>query len=473
MRSTGLLLIGAAIVTSLTMVAPASAQQPLPAELGDQIDAIVEQNYRGSPQAEPPNCGTTCQQLWAGETRPGQTGLSGPSGPSDLERLHRDSRSLRIKTKLMPALRVLGTAHLAYESFNVGWRIGSFANNKFLKIGIPPTENYSMALTGQRIAFRAAGQNLTPYTPSPMPEDGWVWEYTGGAYWYSYWQSPDCEPSPHQRQGPSGGFETVTWPTSDVWCWTAYPERQRRPMFSSYLPENDLAADAPVEDYDGQPYGVWTAPPPDPGQSSVRSAIEEALESGEFPTLRNKYEYELGVPGACDPVDPNVCNPPDEATPDKQKRCDLGSKGEQQDPDPGRTTKLGDPALYEAHINFERRPVGGDEDDRVPTALKKGWTRDVRPNKKEWEGWGWRHIAAKHGWSTADEQATADALREAPDPLSPGDDRLRYVGDEYDNDGAICERVVVVAPNALTQFNEPAPKEITTSYGRFVRYTAP
>ena len=458
------------------IASPAATADPLPPEVGQQLDAIVEQNYRGSGQPSPPTCSATCQQLWAAETRPGQTGLTGAAGRTGLETLQRESRSLRIATKLMPALRVLGTAHLAFESGRLGWRIGSWANNKFLRVGLPPTVNYSTAITDQRIRFRAAGENLTPYTPSPMPEDGWVWEYTqGGGYWYGYWQSQGCEPSPHQRSGPGGRFKDVSWSTDTVFCWTADYPQQRLPMFASYIAENSLEADGPVEDYSGQPYDVWSSPPPDPGESSVHDQILDELESGNVPTLRDKYEYELGVPGTCDPVDPNVCNVPQESDRDQQKRCDLGTGGEAQDPDPTRPTAIGDPALYVVHTSLQRRPEGGGPNDRTPTSMNKGWTKDLRPNKREWDGWGWRHVAAKHGWRQADIDATSAALANAP--TSEPDGRFVYVGSEYQQNGARCERLVVVAPNRmLDKYGDPMedePKEITTSFGRFIAYVDP
>jgi hypothetical protein len=460
---------GALAVLLGLLAAPAASAEPLPPELGQQLDAIVEQNYRGSAQPSPPACSATCQQLWAAETRPGQTGLAGAGERTGLEALQRESRSLRIATRLMPALRVLGEAHLAFETGRLGWRIGSWANNKFLRVGLPPTVNYSSAITDQRIRFRAAGENLTPYTPSPMPEDGWVWEYTqGGGYWYGYWQSPGCEPSPHQRSGPGGRFVDVTWSTDTVFCWTGDYPNQRLPMFASYVSENSLEADAPVADYAGQSYDIWSSPPPDPGESSVRDQIEDELEAGHFPTLREKYEYELGVPGACDPVEPNVCNLPEESNRAKEMRCDLGSGGEQQDPDASRGNTTNDPALYVVHTPLERRPVDGGPSDRTPTAMKKGWTEDVG-GKREWAGWGWRHVAAKHGWSQADIDATAAALINEPEPQPNG--RLYYRGDEYTQNGARCKRLVVLADTPRS--GEPAAKEIITTFGEFLEYTTP
>lgn len=241
------------------------------------------------------------------------------------------------------------------------------------------------------------------------------------------------------------------------------------PMFGSYIAEDDLVADGPVEDYTGQTYGPWTAPPSDPGLANVKEALRTALESGQLPAAREKLEFELGVAGACDPVEPNVCNDQPDSDREQQKRCDLSPGGLLQDPDPARTRNLGDPALYVTHQAFQRRPVGGAATDRVDTALLKGWTEDIRPSKKEWAGWGWRHIAAKHGWSEADVRATDEALSTEPQQGATGSATLVYKGPQYIQNGARCERWVVVAPTP-GNFTPPEPKakEIMTSYGRWL-----
>jgi hypothetical protein len=70
---------------------------------------------------------------------------------------------------------------------------------------------------------------------------------------------------------------------------------------------------------------------------------------------------------------------------------------------------------------------------------------------------------AKHGWDAADITATQVALHFSP--IAKGG-RLEYTGPEYSQNGVLCKRRVVVAPDALD--DEPSAKEIVTSYGRYV-----
>lgn len=88
----------------------------------------------------------------------------------------------------------------------------------------------------------------------------------------------------------------------------------------------------------------------------------------------------------------------------------------------------------------------------------------------EWDGFGYRHIAAKHGWSAADRSATQEALSAGPgvrDTRSPNAiDRWRFVGPEYPSfrDGRPCVRVVSVEYGIGD--DDDAPPGIITSYGR-------
>jgi hypothetical protein len=84
-----------------------------------------------------------------------------------------------------------------------------------------------------------------------------------------------------------------------------------------------------------------------------------------------------------------------------------------------------------------------------------------------WDGFGYRHIAAKHGWSPADEAATRDVLTNAQPVGQPGlgYDRWRFVGVPYPSprDGRPCVRVVVVDYGIRPANTQP--EGIITSYG--------
>jgi hypothetical protein len=86
----------------------------------------------------------------------------------------------------------------------------------------------------------------------------------------------------------------------------------------------------------------------------------------------------------------------------------------------------------------------------------------------DWGGWGWRHIAAKHGRSAADETATRAALTAPASTAEQTPTSMRYLGPEYEQNGAVCQRVVVVEYGL--QEGDPAdtPKGIITSYGQSI-----
>jgi hypothetical protein len=91
-----------------------------------------------------------------------------------------------------------------------------------------------------------------------------------------------------------------------------------------------------------------------------------------------------------------------------------------------------------------------------------GWTEQV-PAPKKWAGWGYRTIAAKHGWDTADQLATRQALN-LPPVENPATTYI-YAGPEYPGvAGAVCRRRVVVQTK-LTDGTKAS--EIITSYGDF------
>jgi hypothetical protein len=87
---------------------------------------------------------------------------------------------------------------------------------------------------------------------------------------------------------------------------------------------------------------------------------------------------------------------------------------------------------------------------------------DGRP---DYDGWGYQHIAAKHGWSRADDTATRTALDGFSRPSKNPDALEAYVfyGPEYRQAGRTCVRVVVVEYEAAE--GEPEPKGIITSFG--------
>jgi hypothetical protein len=83
------------------------------------------------------------------------------------------------------------------------------------------------------------------------------------------------------------------------------------------------------------------------------------------------------------------------------------------------------------------------------------------PLPDQFIGWGFRKIRAKHGWSTADQDATREAL--SYPPIKPG---VFQSPNTYQRYGVDCRRQVIVSRGKGQ--NEPVQKGIVNSYGRNV-----
>lgn len=430
--------------------------------LSPQVDAefskIVEFNYRGSAQASPPTCGPVCRDLRAAEARPG--GWSTPT----VEKLSREARTLRVATGLSSAIRLTGGVTLAAASFDIGYRIGSGFNAKFFKVGMP-AKSPVQTNAPQKLADWSSCSPTNPCSIGNVetatvtqPTYVWTWDAAwntpyGANYWS--WRSNDIDCS---HPAPPAGAPNV-FETAGAWngCSTANNVGTNS---SAWWYPNEFRAASPVQDYTDQPYTYQDWPPGDPGVTTVATRTRTELESDNYPTLNRQLEFELGVPGVCDPVEPAICNPP-QTDRDRERLCEK-SPPENADPNPGRTTERFAPALYEGVTPFTRTTTTGAQ---VSTALKVGSTWPH--TKKLWAGWGWRHVVAKHGWSTTDISETQSALLRSPEALQGKVVSFRYRGEEYRQNGAVCERVVIVAPNRQDDL-EPEPKEIVTSYGNYV-----
>ena len=103
---------------------------------------------------------------------------------------------------------------------------------------------------------------------------------------------------------------------------------------------------------------------------------------------------------------------------------------------------LGQVARYPSPANpvFLTPPNLGNPSTTLRWGIITGYDAD-------WTGFGYRHIAAKHGWSLADDAATRDALNfSSGTPQSVGVNRRRFVGPQYPSpkDGRPCVRIVSV-----------------------------
>jgi hypothetical protein len=107
------------------------------------------------------------------------------------------------------------------------------------------------------------------------------------------------------------------------------------------------------------------------------------------------------------------------------------------------------------------------ESNGSTTYLRQGWTKPRASGG--WAGWGWRHIAAKHGWGPIDRIQTEQALL-SPIKVDTSGDALgpttrTYFGAVFSLNGVVCIRKVVVrfaAPRGRVSY---PPRGIITSHG--------
>jgi hypothetical protein len=484
MKLRALLAVIAAATATLLGGAAAKAD-PLPTEVNDNFDAVVDQHYYDSAQPTPPPCGATCQALGATENQAGQT------GSPRLGELHRQLRASRIRTGIMPVLRRSHHVLLAAETFRLGWRIGSGIRAQFIDAEVPQRPPAPASVTGIRLVpcDKRPPRTCANRDDLEISGPGWYlewqinngnWEYGQTVYDGLFHPDPSCWLPPNSPNAFPGairglGIQTgVTWPGSRYGtCNGGVPYEGS--FYSRAITSNAPGADenaifgqnGPAQDYNGQPYDQHADVPADPGRGVVDERLRQELESGRYPDLMDLYAYAFGTPGACDPIERFVCNPTTTFSEADQERCDLGDGGSREDPDTGRTNQRNHPDLYVRHQAFQRRREGGQPDDMVETELKKGRTSPPVKGTRNWGGWGWRHIHAKHGWTEADVNATRDALKSAPiRQIEKGEERaLVYKGDTYDQEGARCQRWVIVADRERDD-EEPEPPQIVTSYGR-------
>jgi hypothetical protein len=438
-----------------------SAQAALAPEVEAEFQRIVEFNYRGSAQASPPQCGPVCQDLRAAETRPG--GWSTP----EMQQLNREARTLRVATGLSKAIRLIGGVTLGATAFVVGYLIGGGVNAKFFRVGLP-AKSPVLTAAPQRLSFF---DTCSPTNPCPIgsqyhdrptitkPAYVWQWNANGnspyGANWWD-WRSTDADCNhPAPPTDAPHVFESVASSSTCI----ASPTDQTGTTTTAWWYQDDLKATTPLLDYNGQPsnYQDWW-PPTDPGLPTTTTRTRNELESPRYPLLNQKIEFELGVPEACDPIEPEICNQR-QTSQQNHERCNL-STPDGSDPNPNVSTDQYAPAQYAVVTPFTRTTTTGGE---AATALKVGWTRSS--STKGWIGWGWRHVAAKHGWTQADISATQVALQN----FVGIDGGLIYRGPENVRNGAICQRKVVVAPEKSDDALEPSPKEIITSHEEYLR----
>lgn len=159
-------------------------------------------------------------------------------------------------------------------------------------------------------------------------------------------------------------------------------------------------------------------------------------------------------------VNPNPMPDPTETGEKDYPACDLSASNyiPQSDQSPTGLTPVTDPSLV-ASSTFSTS-LG-------PTVLNYGWASVLSADPLDFNGYGYWHILAGHGWSLVDDASTRTALEDpTPRPGTNADaiDAYEFYGPEYSgNDSVTCRRIVLVEFG--TAAGDPGPKGIITSYG--------
>lgn len=255
--------------------------------------------YRQSPQAVP-----TSYSPASGPASSLTTDFrSLPSTNPQVEPLWRQTRKTLSASQLSPALRALGTIGLTVGAFDLGWKIGSGLNAKFLKIGIPANGTLGDYYSPQ-IDFRQAGERSQLWYQIPVPEDAWVWSIYSSAFSWQRsmeYRGAGTTNCPWQIFAPPAGFTEVSIPMG---CGDG-PGSLR----IAYMPEDGLAAKSSIQDYTTQPYDYASPAPTPPPQTTVEEAMEEQLEKPENESLRQWLNRKLGSPREEDPLGVDPPNP--------------------------------------------------------------------------------------------------------------------------------------------------------------------
>lgn len=442
-------------------VAPARALSPA---VESHLPEITEHVVRGGATDLPGvACGAVCADIWDEEQR------LKPARVSSAEPIQRAARNVRIGTKVLPPMSVLGRVTLSGTSFSIGWKVGGAVRTKLLKIGVPESPPLDEYFVNFHIDWLEQGAPIAHAGTAPVSAY-YIHAYTSDGNTLNGFLrgNPALKGACATNYDHGGGPAWTDVITGSSACSQGFAEPLGyRDVHAYYRLGEDFHTPEPITDYSGQPFDKETTDWPDEptsradAEERTRRELERAL-SKPFVDL---LDYLLGEPDACHPIDSNVCNddPTDE---ERRRRCrPATSTPSGTDPDPNRPREQFAPEQYETHTGgFKRVPEGG----VLPTEdaqLKYGWTRNPRSGD-DWPGWGWRHVDAKHGWSEADIEATQDALARPPERVGG---RLIYKGQEYPGlDGAWCQRRVVFGDERVAR-EEPEPKQIITSYGRWLR----
>jgi hypothetical protein len=269
-------------------------------QTAERQDTVNRFFYRQSPQAIPSSYDPVLEAEEILRQHQATLSPSNAKAPG----LWRQIRGVTVKSALSTPPRALGAISLAAGSFELGWKIGSFANAKWLRIGLPDPPHPKANPAEGMLIFKNAGFN-SPTNTTPLPADGWLlrWNY-GSSQWTSVNLSHGWADGCAYLTEPPADFNVLPGVSSVPWC-----EQPPVSVESYWLEENQLAAPGPIEDYTDQPYTRSDPAPTPPPRSTVEQSIENELEQSETSLLRQWLNYQLGSPGETDPLGIDEPNP--------------------------------------------------------------------------------------------------------------------------------------------------------------------
>jgi hypothetical protein len=244
------------------------------------------------------------------------------------------------------------------------------------------------------------------------------------------------------------------------------------PFCGEYRPYVLYKPLAPIKCEVGTCEGIETVPyegagqPTAPTPEALRESLKEALESGEYPGYNRLYNFEHEPENLPDPL----------ITKDQEDhRCDR-SPGPSYENTGGNMSPEPFAQKIETPFTITNLPKGYEE---APPVYLRWGEASWRPGKPKfegipyldlWDGWGYRHIVAKHGWSALDLEETELALADGVPTRTEKESQFVYSTPEIAKGigGVECIRHVVVdfeaGEDPKTKEPDPAPRGIVTSY---------
>jgi hypothetical protein len=432
---------------------------------------MVDHLYHGSPSRElapPAMCDAECSARLLAERqalRPVETAAQKQTEGA----LRRELLWARIKAKLFPPSSAwwkrvrLGAYGIA------AWEFGTWTKKMWFGVDAPDA---AQGRAGDIVSARlvSAGQVLaygygdtTGYWEVRAPTLGWVGLTESGAVvgtmvYDSHpgymWPPPPCVET-RESSISYAGWEILKGATDDVRvdCGTIRTHYET-PFAALDVVRSDGTFPGAPEPFTGQlttepPIEFWESPW---NLSGVRSNVVQEIEG-------HPEQYKFTRLWEAHQEDPKRFPDPRTFVDDEnQHRCDL-SQPALQNPD---GNLVPDPFTEKIPTPFVTtgRPPGFN--DAPNPYLRWGETEWAGQYLDNWSGWGWRHIVAKHGWSADDVAATRLALQ-APVAISESRAGVAwYSGEAYEEDGAICQRLVLV--DYTVDSGTDKPYGIRTSY---------